>query len=79
MKRRTFLKTTACLAVPYFVPRHVFAAPGRPAASDRIRAGVIGTGGRIAYVISEAPKDIRSWPWPTATCDRWDQLPRSVD
>jgi predicted dehydrogenase len=59
MKRRTFVKAAACLAIPYFVPRHVFAAAGRPAASDRIRAGVIGTGGRIAYVISEAPKDIQ--------------------
>ena len=38
MKRRTFLKTAAAsLAVPYFVPRHVLAAPGRPGANDRIR------------------------------------------
>ena len=60
MKRRTFLKTAAAsLAVPYFVPRHVLAAPGRPGANDRIAAGVIGTGGRIAYVISETPQDIQ--------------------
>ncbi len=60
MKRRTFLQTAAAgLALPYFVPRHVLAAPGRPGANDRIAAGVIGTGGRIARVISETPRDVQ--------------------
>lgn len=47
--RRTFLKSAAgagtALGVPYFVPAHVLAAPGRPGANDRITTAHIGLGG----------------------------------
>ena len=60
MKRRRFLHTAvAAAAAPYIVPSHVFAAPGRPGANDRILAGVIGTGGRISRVVSETPADVQ--------------------
>ncbi|HSW46133.1 MAG TPA: Gfo/Idh/MocA family oxidoreductase [Phycisphaerae bacterium] len=60
MKRRTFLKTAAAgLAVPYFIPRSVLAAPGRPGANDRIAVGVIGCGGRIISILHEFPASLQ--------------------
>ena len=42
--RRTFLKTSAVVAAPTFVPATVFAKEGRPAPSDRVVVGSIGVG-----------------------------------
>lgn len=44
--RRQFLTTSAALAAPLFVPASVLGRDDKVAASDRIRLGVIGTGGR---------------------------------
>ncbi len=53
MNRRAFVKkTSAALAVagfPTMVPASVFGADGRPAPSDRIVMGCIGTGGQGTY------------------------------
>ncbi len=50
ISRRRFLQTGATaaagVALPYFIPSGVLAAPGRPGANDRIVTGHIGTGGR---------------------------------
>lgn len=52
VSRRKFLKNSAAagaaagIAMPYFVPSHVLAAPGRPGANDRIGVGHIGVGGQ---------------------------------
>jgi len=51
ISRRRFVgKTVAAmstgLAAPYFVPRHVLSAPGKPGANDRIITGHIGIGGK---------------------------------
>ena len=43
--RRTFLKGAAVAAGPFIVPSSAFAAPGRPAPSDRLAIGCIGIGG----------------------------------
>ncbi len=49
--RRDFLsKSAAALALPYFVPSSVLAAPGRPGANDRVQVGIIGTGFRARDV-----------------------------
>ena len=46
LSRRTFLAAAgAAVGGPYFVPSHVFAAPGRVGANDRIVTGHIGVGG----------------------------------
>src|SRR3972149_966795 len=69
MERRQFLKFAAAgLAAPYVIPRGVLAAPGRPGANDRIAAGVIGTGGRIASGLRETPPAVQIPAW--ADCDR---------
>ena len=57
--RRGFLgKSAAAMALPYFVPSSVLAAPGRPGANDRVNVGIIGTGHRaqdIAKTCFEIP------------------------
>ncbi len=58
MKRRDFLKKTAAAATtgisfPYFVPRHVMAAPGKRGANDRFKVGFIGVGGRANQLIND--------------------------
>ncbi len=50
VSRRRFLKSSLAaasggMALPYFVPSHVLAAPGRAGANDRVNIGYIGTGG----------------------------------
>jgi predicted dehydrogenase len=50
VSRRRFLKSSLAvasggIAMPYFVPSHVLAAPGRAGANDRINIAHIGTGG----------------------------------
>jgi predicted dehydrogenase len=60
MKRRVFLQTAAAsVAAPILIPHHALAAPGQPGANDRIRAAVIGTGGRVSAILGELPKDIQ--------------------
>ncbi len=60
IKRRTFLRAMAAgLAVPYFIPRSVFAKPGGPGANGRIAVGVIGCGGRVASILRELPADLQ--------------------
>ena len=44
--RRTFLKSTAVVALPYVVSASAIGAGGRPAPSERIVMGAIGTGGQ---------------------------------
>jgi predicted dehydrogenase len=56
MRRRSFLKqaawtASAAVALPQFVAREVFAAPGRPGANDRIQVGFIGLGGRARWIL----------------------------
>lgn len=46
INRRRFVKgALAGIALPYFIPEGVLAAPGRPGANDRIRIANIGVGG----------------------------------
>ncbi len=57
--RRHFLRQgvaagTAMVAAPYFIPRHVLAAPDRPGANDRIGLGGIGIGRQGSGVIRNA-------------------------
>jgi predicted dehydrogenase len=44
--RRTFIKSTAAIALPYAIASSAFGAGERPAASERIVMGAIGTGGQ---------------------------------
>jgi predicted dehydrogenase len=44
--RRTFLKSTAAVALPYLVSSSALGAGGRPAPSERIVMGAIGVGGQ---------------------------------
>ena len=46
MSRRGFLKTTAVMAAPLIVPRHVLGGPGQIAPSDTFGAALIGCGGQ---------------------------------
>ena len=50
--RRSFLRTTSATAagisLPYLIPSHVLGSPGQPGANEKIRVGLIGTGGRPA-------------------------------
>jgi len=59
-RRRDFLKTTlgAPFAAPYLIPSTVLAAPGRPAANDRIRVGLVGSGHRSRDLTKESPPDL---------------------
>jgi predicted dehydrogenase len=51
--RRRFLQAAVgSVAVPYFVPRSVLAAPGRRGANDRLQIGVIGTGNRVRWLLT---------------------------
>jgi predicted dehydrogenase len=49
MKRRTFLKSTAALAVPTIVPATVFGKGGKVAPSERAAIGIVGCGNRGRY------------------------------
>ncbi len=59
--RRDFLKqnatAAAAIAVPYFVPASVLAAPGKPGANDRVHIGVIGSGARGKHLIKKMPAE----------------------
>ncbi len=58
--RRRFLKSaSAAVAVPYLIPSHVLAAPGRPGANDRIYVGLIGPGHRSKDLLKESPADLK--------------------
>ena len=60
LSRRTFLAASAAgAASPLFVPAGVLAAPGKPGANDRIRVGLIGTGGRPKDLLKESPADLQ--------------------
>lgn len=57
MKRRDFLRQSAAasaasFAIPYFVPSHVLAAPGRRGANDRLKVAFIGCGGRGRHLMN---------------------------
>jgi len=55
MKRRDFLRQSAAVvagvAAPTIIPSHVFGAPGRPGANDRVVIGFIGLGGRAKWLL----------------------------
>lgn len=58
LSRRRFLERTAATAavsfsVPYIVPAHVLAGPGRVGANDRIGIGWVGTGRRAHQMIAD--------------------------
>jgi len=56
--RRELLKAgTAAFAVPYLIPSHVLAAPGRTGANDKANVAIIGLGGR-ARGIANSTKDV---------------------
>ena len=57
--RRGFLKTAAAVAVPYWIPATVLAAPGRSGANDRICVGLIGAGHRSKDLTKESPADLK--------------------
>lgn len=64
ISRRHFIGRAAKLgatavAAPYIIPSSALGRAGRPAANDRIAVGVIGCGGRVSYVVSEAPADLQ--------------------
>jgi predicted dehydrogenase len=46
LTRRTFLKSTAAVALPYAISASAIGAAGRPAPSERIVMGAIGVGGQ---------------------------------
>ena len=60
ISRRKFLKQTAAaagaLAAPFIVPEGVLASADRPAASDRVGIGFIGSGGRAKLLMSQMPQ-----------------------
>ena len=62
--RRQFLKSgiagaAVASAVPYFVPRGVLAADGKPGANDRVAVAAIGVGGRATLLLQQLPEDGR--------------------
>lgn len=75
--RREFLKraggsvAAVGMAAPWFVPRHVLAAPGRPGANERITVGAIGVGGRASLLLQQLPESAQI----VALCDC--NLPRA--
>ena len=75
--RRRFLgnlaAATAGVSLPYFVPEAVLAAPGKPGANERVIVGVIGTGIRGKYLVSNMPDEARV----AALCDCY--LPRVAE
>ena len=56
--RRSFLRKSAAAStaasIPYFVPTGVLAKPGSPGANDRVRVGIIGTGGRAGTIVKSS-------------------------
>ena len=50
LRRRDFLKATAAVAAPWFVPAHVFASADQPGANDRVKVGFAGLGGRAGWI-----------------------------
>ena len=74
--RRSFMKVAAAsLAVPYLVPRSVFAQDGNPGANEKVVVGVVGAGYRI--------REIMNWPKLMrlqAICDVQDsQITQTID
>lgn len=61
ISRRSLLKkgaaASAAVAVPYFIPSGVLAAPGRPGANDRVIIGFIGCGGRARQLMDHVPAE----------------------
>ena len=60
LSRRQWLQqaaaaTAAGVALPYFVPRGVLAAEGKPGANDRVTIGAIGVGGRATLLLNQLP------------------------
>jgi len=51
MKRRDFLRSTAAISLPTFVPSTVFANTDQPGASERVRVGIAGLGGRANWIL----------------------------
>jgi len=70
-RRRLLIGSLATMGVPWILPRHVLAAPGRPGANDRIGIGAIGVGGRASLLLEQTPEDGRI----VALCDC--NLPRA--
>ena len=57
--RREFLKAGAvALATPWVIPAAALGAPGKPGANDRVRVGLIGSGGRSVDLLRDSPADI---------------------
>ena len=67
--RRASSAAAAGIALPYFVPAGVLAAPGRPGANDRVILGFIGTGGRARQLMDHVPAGGRI----VAICDCYRQ------
>ncbi len=65
--RREILKATAAMAIPTLLPGHVLGLEGAAAASETVRVGVIGCGGRAHYVIREGA-DVKAFR-VVAVCD----------
>jgi len=73
--RRNFLKAAVTVAVPYLIPRSVFAQNGNPGASDKVVIGVVGAGYRIREILNH-PKLMRL----QAICDVQDsQINSTID
>ena len=51
MKRRDFLRSTAAISLPAFVPSSVFAFADQPGANERVRVGIAGLGGRASWIL----------------------------
>jgi predicted dehydrogenase len=76
MKRRDFLKSTAAataagIGFPYYVPRSVMAAPGKPGANDRFKVAFIGVGGRANQLIND--QNLFDHADIVAVADCWQQ------
>jgi len=63
--RRKFLQGISIASAPLFIPSRVLGAGDVPAANERVRIGVIGTGIRGKHLIGDMPKDGRV----VALCD----------
>src|SRR5574340_913963 len=61
LSRRELLKSAAAaagaIAVPYYIPRGVLAADGKPGANGRVTIGAIGVGGRATLLLEQLPED----------------------
>ena len=64
--RRDMLKASTALAVPVFVPAHVLGLDGSAPASETVRVGVIGCGGRSRLIREGA--DVKGFR-VVAACD----------